>query len=89
MSQQTACTITAIGTALGIHAVSAGRTHEEIATAGAVSIITTDSIAHRSNAIGLAEALADAMVRNLPKPGLAAGQDRNRNQHNQGLGPKT
>ena len=49
---------------LVIHAVFAGDAHADILAAGAAGVVTTDSIPHASNAISLAQALADA-CRNL------------------------
>ena len=43
-----------------IHAVFAGDAHDDILAAGASRVVTTDSIPHVSNAISLAQALADA-----------------------------
>jgi len=45
---------------LVIHAVFAGDAHADILAAGAARIVTTDSIPHASNAISLAQTLADA-----------------------------
>ena len=43
-----------------IHAVFAGSAHDDILAAGAARIITTDTIPHTSNAIGIASILAEA-----------------------------
>ena len=45
---------------LVIHAVFAGSAHDDILAAGAARIITTDTIPHPSNAIGIADVLAEA-----------------------------
>ena len=45
---------------LVIHAVFAGSAHDDILAAGAARIITTDTIPHPSNAIGIASVLAEA-----------------------------
>ena len=45
---------------LVIHAVFAGSAHDDILAAGAARIITTDTIPHTSNAIGIASILAEA-----------------------------
>lgn len=44
---------------LVIHAVFAGSAHDDILAAGAARIITTDTIPHPSNAIGIASILAE------------------------------
>lgn len=44
---------------LVIHAVFAGSAHDDILAAGAARIITTDTIPHPSNAIGIASVLAE------------------------------
>lgn len=46
---------------LAIHAVFAGGAHDAIMSAGAARIITTDTIPHRSNVIGTAGVLAEAI----------------------------
>ncbi|WP_291730438.1 ribose-phosphate diphosphokinase [Leisingera sp. F5] len=43
-----------------IHAVFAGQAHAEILAAGASQIVTTDTIPHESNAIGIAPLLAES-----------------------------
>ena len=43
-----------------IHAVFAGDAHTDILSAGAARVVTTDSIPHASNAVSLAQVLADA-----------------------------
>lgn len=43
-----------------IHAVFAGDAYADILTAGAARVVTTDSIPHASNAVSLAQALANA-----------------------------
>ena len=45
---------------LVIHAVFAGSAHDDILAAGAARITTTDTIPHPSNAIGIADVLAEA-----------------------------
>ena len=56
--------LVAVGTrapvCLVIHAVFAGSAHDDILAAGAARIITTDTIPHPSNAIGIASVLAEA-----------------------------
>lgn len=44
---------------LVIHAVFAGSAYDDILAAGAERIVTTDTIPHRSNAIGLSPLLAE------------------------------
>ncbi|TWI11521.1 ribose-phosphate diphosphokinase [Aerolutibacter ruishenii] len=48
-------------TCVAIHAVFAGDAHAQLLAAGALRIVTTDSIAHPSNGIGLAQPLAEAI----------------------------
>ncbi len=55
-----------------IHAVFSGTAHDEILSAGAAQVISTDSIPHPSNAISLAEPLAHAIAE------LIAGQGQPR-----------
>ena len=43
-----------------IHAVFAGNAHDDILAAGASRVVTTNSIPHASNAVSLAQVLADA-----------------------------
>ncbi|MCP5399949.1 ribose-phosphate diphosphokinase [Novosphingobium malaysiense] len=43
-----------------IHAVFAGNAHDDILAAGAARVVTTNSIPHASNAVSLAQVLADA-----------------------------
>lgn len=45
---------------VAIHAVFAGDAHAQLLAAGAARVVTTDTIAHPSNAIALAQPLADA-----------------------------
>ncbi|CUH98370.1 ribose-phosphate diphosphokinase [Leisingera aquaemixtae] len=48
-----------------IHAVFAGQAHAEILAAGASQVVTTDTIPHESNAIGIAPLLAEAAIHTL------------------------
>ena len=50
---------------LVIHAVFAGSAHDDILAAGAAKIVTTDTIPHRSNGIGLSPLLAETVSRVL------------------------
>ncbi len=58
---------------LVIHAVFAGSAHDDILAAGAARIITTDTIPHPSNAIGIASVLAET----FESLGLRAGTGSN------------
>lgn len=49
-------------TCVAIHAVFAGDAHAQLLAAGAARIVSTDTIAHASNAIGMAQPLADAVL---------------------------
>lgn len=64
-----------------IHAVFAGQAHADILAAGARQIVTTDSIPHQSNAIGLAPLLScaaqDAMTELTLQPLEAVSHDSN------------
>ena len=53
---------------VAIHAVFAGDAHAQLLAAGAARVVSTDTIAHPSNAIALAQPLAEA-VRALAGPG--------------------
>lgn len=55
-------------TCVAIHAVFAGDAHAQLLAAGAARVVSTDTIAHPSNAIALAQPLAEA-VRALAGPG--------------------
>jgi ribose-phosphate pyrophosphokinase len=46
---------------VAIHAVFAGDAHPQLLAAGAARIVSTDTITHASNAIGMARPLADAV----------------------------
>lgn len=48
-------------TCVAIHAVFAGDAHAQLVAAGAARIVSTDTIAHPSNAIGMARPLAEAV----------------------------
>lgn len=48
-----------------IHAVFAGDAYRALREAGAARVVSTDSIAHSSNAIGLASSIADAVAEHL------------------------
>lgn len=58
---------------LVIHAVFAGSAHDDILAAGAARIITTDTIPHPSNVIGIASVLAET----FESLGLRAGTGSN------------
>ncbi|SEW15435.1 ribose-phosphate pyrophosphokinase [Aliiroseovarius sediminilitoris] len=48
---------------LVIHAVFAGSAHDDILAAGAARIVTTDTIPHRSNFIGVSSLLAETILK--------------------------
>lgn len=48
-------------TCIAIHAVFAGDAHAQLLAAGATRVVSTDTIAHASNAIGMAQPLAAAV----------------------------
>jgi ribose-phosphate pyrophosphokinase len=50
---------------VAVHAVFAGRAHEELLAAGAARVVTTNTIPHASNAIDVRELLADGVRRML------------------------
>lgn len=60
---------------VGVHAVFAGTAYADLAGAGVARIVTCDTIAHESNAIGVSGALADAIPGLLaePRQALAGG----------------
>jgi len=55
---------------LVIHAVFAGSAHDDILAAGAVRIVTTDTIPHRSNGIGISPLLAEVIPKDDRKADL-------------------
>jgi ribose-phosphate pyrophosphokinase len=50
---------------IGIHAVFADRAHDDLVAAGASRVVTCNTIVHATNAICVAEAVADAVVARL------------------------
>ena len=53
---------------IGVHAVFAGESHQELLAAGAGRLVSCDTIAHSSNQIGLGHALAAGVRRCLASP---------------------
>jgi ribose-phosphate pyrophosphokinase len=48
---------------VGVHAVFAGDAQAELRAAGAARIVTTNTIAHPTNAIDIVPAIAEALTR--------------------------
>lgn len=55
---------------IGVHAVFAGDSHEELLAAGAGRLVTCDTIAHPSNQITLGHALGEGVRRRLAFPAM-------------------
>jgi ribose-phosphate pyrophosphokinase len=54
---------------VGVHAVFAQNAYRELLDAGAAAVVTTNTIAHETNAIDLSAALAAIAAEIMPSPG--------------------